>query len=163
MRSRALQTRSGMRVVLAAVAAAAVVCFALVGCTAVPAEKPTTSASPSASTAIPEKKPEFVPDGGATENREYFDYVLGNHFVGGGATDGVSVVAVLVDAGWTKDLLEITPDSTPLGNATDAITVAVRLPDGCLIGQWGGEYSSSVMPVLATGTCLIGATRPIDW
>ncbi|PWB96975.1 DUF6993 domain-containing protein [Salinibacterium hongtaonis] len=137
----------------------------LVGCTA-PVEKPASSSTPgvpSESTEIPAKKPEFLPGGGAGENRDYFDYVLGKHFVEGGATDGVSVVAVLVQAGWTKDQLEITADTTPLGNATDAITVAVRLPDGCLIGQWGGEYSSSLMPVLATGTCLVGATRPIDW
>ena len=37
---------------------------------------------------------------------------------------------------------------------------------GCVIGQYGpdsGGYTSLTSPTLATGGCLIGQTRSIDW
>ena len=46
----------------------------------------------------------------------------------------------------------------------DQIMFSVRLNGTCLIGQYGGgRYNGTAQPLLSTGTCLVGATRPIDW
>ena len=60
--------------------------------------------------------------------------------------------------------MQVTPDTTPTRNNTDSIQFSVQLGNECLIGQFGGgEYTSVVAPALATGGCLVGKTRPIDW
>jgi hypothetical protein len=48
----------------------------------------------------------------------------------------------------------------------DSVQFAVLFAGDCLIGQYGpasGGYHSAVGPALATGGCLVGETRPIDW
>jgi len=40
----------------------------------------------------------------------------------------------------------------------------VKFGKTCILGQAGNVgFQSSVVPVLATGKCLIGLTRPINW
>jgi hypothetical protein len=42
----------------------------------------------------------------------------------------------------------------------------VNVADECLIGQNGPAsdgFHSVVAPLLSTGLCLVGTTRPIDW
>jgi hypothetical protein len=112
-------------------------------------------------TEVPEVAPEFIPDGSADDNRAYFDYVVARHIVDGGAMGSAALAAVLTTAGWTADLVEVTPDATPLGNASDSVSFSVRLGDECLIGQWNGEYTSVIAPKLASGTCLVGTPRPV--
>jgi hypothetical protein len=62
--------------------------------------------------------------------------------------------------------MEVTLDTTTIGNAADSIQFSVKWGESCLIGQNGtgvGGYHSTVGRVLGTGTCLIGKTRTIDW
>ena len=50
--------------------------------------------------------------------------------------------------------------------AADSVQWSVRFNGECLIGQFGpasGGYHSIVTPILTTGSCLIGTTRPINW
>lgn len=121
---------------------------------------PTTSASPGES-AAPE--PEIELNGTATENRPYFDKVnLATIETGG--VDGRSFIDGLVDGGYSKESMEVTPDRTTINAQADNIQFSVRLNGTCLIGQYGGAgYASYAGPLLADGRCLIGTTRPIDW
>lgn len=138
----------------------AVLTLSIAGCASQPAPVPVPSASSGpviTPSELPEAPPEFLPDGSAEENREYFDYVVSRHVADGGAMSRDGIVAALTAAGWGADAIEATPDATPLGNAADALTFAVRAGDDCLIGQWHGEYSSIVAPLLASGRCLVGA------
>ena len=77
---------------------------------------------------------------------------------------GRSIIDNLVRAGFAKSAMQVTPDRTPIGNATDSIEFSVRIETQCLIGQSsGGSYTSLVAPALADGSCLVGKTRTIDW
>jgi hypothetical protein len=121
---------------------------------------PTTSASPGESVA---PEPEIELNGTATENRPYFDKVnLATIETGG--VDGRSFIDGLVDGGYSKEAMEVTPDRTTINAEADNIQFSVRLNGTCLIGQYGGAgYASYAGPLLADGRCLIGTTRPIDW
>lgn len=62
--------------------------------------------------------------------------------------------------------MEVTFDRTAVDLEADSIQFSVRLHGECLIGQVGPDgdgYHSIVAPLLGSGTCLIGATRQIDW
>ncbi len=62
--------------------------------------------------------------------------------------------------------MQLTVDTTTIGLKANSIQFSVRLNGGCLVGQNGqgsGGYQSEVTPLLATGNCLVGDTRPIDW
>ena len=108
--------------------------------------------------------PQLVPDGTAKENLPYFDSVNNALFAAQPHANGRAIVDSLVVAGFDKSAMQVTPDTTPTHNSTDSIQFAVQLGSDCLIGQFGGgEYSSVVGPALATGGCLVGKTRPIDW
>lgn len=106
------------------------------------------------------------PDGFAEENQPYFDQVNNATIarVDDGA-DGRVLIDGLVDAGFNRDDMELTPDSTSIGLEADAIEFSVRWGEQCLIGQYGGGvgYNSTVTETLAGERCLIGTTRPIDW
>jgi hypothetical protein len=66
--------------------------------------------------------------------------------------------------GFNKQNMEITPDKTSIGLAAWNIDFSVRFGKTCILGQAGNVgFQSSVVPILATGKCLIGQTRPIDW
>jgi hypothetical protein len=69
-------------------------------------------------------------------------------------------------AGFATSAMEVTADTTTIGDPADAIQFAVRFAGECLVGQFGpksGGYHSAVRPPLGTGGCLVGRTRPIDW
>ena len=52
----------------------------------------------------------------------------------------------------------MTPDRTPLGNATDSISFAILVGDACILGELrGAEVVTQTGPVLGTGRCLVGA------
>lgn len=124
---------------------------------------PTPTPSASASSA-PEPEPEIRLDGTALQNKSYFDKVNRELIERGGDLDGRAFIDNLVAAGYPKNLMEVTPDRTPLGNRTDNIQFSILLNGTCLIGQYGTTgYASTFGPALSTGKCLIGETRPIDW
>lgn len=114
--------------------------------------------------AEPPGPPALVDDGTASENHAFFDLVVTGRITAGAALDGRSVIEALVGAGFEKAAMQVTPDTTTLGNQADSVVFSVQIADECLIGQWNGEtYSSTVASALGTGGCLPGNTRPIDW
>ncbi|TFD55306.1 hypothetical protein E3T55_01870 [Cryobacterium frigoriphilum] len=126
-----------------------------------PTEAPavTESASPTATAA-----PALVldPDASAAANLAYFDSVASAVT----AIDGRSYVDALTAAGFDKTQMEVTFDRTEVDLAADTIQFAVRFNGECLLGQNGpasGGYHSAVTAPLASGTCLVGTTRSIDW
>ena len=142
-----------------------VVAVTLSGCVpSAPTPKP-DSASTSTSTPRPIRTadPVFIPNGTAAENKLFFDLTNKKLFASNGSANGRAIIDNLVTAGFDKAAMQVTPDKTPTNGSADSILFSVRIGDSCLLGQYGGGYSSAVEPVLAGGGCLIGKTRPIDW
>jgi hypothetical protein len=145
------------------VAAAIVVAgmLALTACVDAPAPIPTPTATATPTTPT---GPAIDLDGTATDNLPYFDQVNGDLIAAGGTLDGRAFIDNLVAAGYPKSDLEVTSDTTAINGPADNIQFAVRLNGTCLIGQYGNiGYASTAVELLATGRCLVGATRPIDW
>jgi len=151
------------------VLAAAVLALALTGCT--PGAKPTASPTPtptptSTPTATGTPAPELVPGGTAQENLPFFNKVNQATLAANPGAQGRDFIDALVAAGFTKADMQVTVDTTTIGLKANSIQFSVKMGDTCLIGQNGadaGGYNSEVTPVLSTGACLIGQTRPIDW
>jgi hypothetical protein len=161
-------TRAGRPgVPLALLALTAVLALGLAGCVpggqSAPSQSPSTAADPTA-TPTPTAAPVLVPGGSAADNQPFFDSVNRALVAANPAAGGVEFTSNLRTSGFDIAAMQVTPDITTVGVAADSIQFSVRLGDECLIGQYGqGEYSSVVAPVLGTGSCLIGQTRPIDW
>jgi hypothetical protein len=141
----------------------------LAGCGSPEAVAPTASQAPVASS-TPTPTPtqpvasHLVPDGTAEENLPYFDSVNNAVLAAGGQANGRAIIDGLVAAGFDKSAMQVTADTTPTHKNTDSIQFAVHVGSACLIGQFGGgKYTSATGPALATGGCLVGKTRPIDW
>jgi hypothetical protein len=155
--------RSGAgRTALVVVALASGLVAGLAGCTpTAPMPTPTPVTPSPGATAPPEPAIDLA--GTATENRPFFDQV-NIATVEAGGRDGRSFIDGLVDAGYSKELMEVTPDRTSINAEVDNFQFSVRLNGTCLVGQYGSAgYASYAGPVLADGRCLIGTTRPIDW
>lgn len=154
-------------------AIAAIVPVALVGmltaCTSdpEPTEAPATSAAPTSAAPTTAPTPaagQLNPDGSAADNKTFFDSVNQSLIAANPAAGGVDFTSNLRTNGFDIAAMQVTPDITTVGVAADSIQFSVHWKDECLIGQYGqGSYTSTVMPVLGTGGCLIGQTRPIDW
>jgi hypothetical protein len=110
--------------------------------------------------------PTYNPTGTAQDNLEYFDKV-GHALLDNNPTanaQGETIVNWFVAHGFNKSNMEVTPDKTSIGLAAWNIEFSVKFGNSCLLGQAGNVgFQSSVLPVLATGKCLIGQTRTIDW
>jgi hypothetical protein len=107
--------------------------------------------------------PDFFPDGSATDNLPYMDYVLTTAGAGKTLLGSVDAVTALEDAGFFREAIEVTPDRTALNLEAESVTVAVLIDDECAIGQWSKQwYVSSVSPLLGSGTCLLGDTLSLD-
>jgi hypothetical protein len=112
----------------------------------------------------PEFIPERVPGGSARENQPHIDYVL-SLAIEAGRPDvrGVELVAALVEAGYSREDMELTPDASLIELPADSTALTVRFGEECLITQWGSDwYASAVEPVLASDTCLLGETVSLD-
>lgn len=162
------------RSVLTLLAGCAAVGVGLAGCTPSgqiePSRStPATSEAPSGeptSTPTPEApaEPTFHPDGSALRNLDYFDLVNERLIAEQETPDGRAFVDNLVEAGFDKEAMEVTPDRTAVDLPADNIQFSVRIRDKCLLGQFGNTgYVSDIADVLSTGKCLVGRTRPIDW
>ncbi|RDV46939.1 hypothetical protein DOE76_00700 [Leifsonia sp. ku-ls] len=152
-----------------AAVAAVVLALALTGCVggAAPTASPTASATAGATgSPTPSAPPALVPGGTAQQNLPYFDHVNRATLAAKPDAQGRDFIDALVAAGFSKADMQLTVDTTTIGLKANSIQFSVKLGDTCLIGQNGadaGGYNSMVTPVLATGTCLVGRTRPIDW
>ncbi|PZQ88166.1 MAG: hypothetical protein DI534_11895 [Leifsonia xyli] len=146
---------------LALASAGAIAMLVLAGCApAKPMETPSPSRSASAGpSAAPTPEPVF--DGTAAENQAYFDAVNQQLIAAGGTLNGAAFVDNLVARGYSRQDMEVTPDTTSIGIAADNIVFSIRFGDSCLLGQWGNiGYTSLVADVLSTGRCIIGTARP---
>lgn len=140
--------------------------FAVTGCQPVaddpspsPASDPGTAQTPD-----PAFIPERVPGGSARENQPHIDYVL-TQAIESTRPDvaGLDLVKVLVEAGYSQEEMELTPDASLIELPADSTALAVRFGEECLITQWGSDwYASAVEPVLASDTCLLGETVSLD-
>lgn len=141
----------------------------LSACTGSPDTKPSASASSSATprasaSSTPVAKPVFDPPGSAEANKAYFDSVNRAQIAANAGSLGRDFIDSLVAGGFTKADMQVTPDKTSIGRQVDSILFSVKIGTNCLLGQnGGGGYTSSVAPALASGVCLIGKTRAIDW
>lgn len=142
--------------------------FLLVGCqTTVDAPPPAGSGGAEAEESA-EVVPEFIPERreGATarENQPHIDWVVEKaRETSNTRLPGLEVVDRLVDAGYSLDLMELTPDMSLIKLPVESTTLAIRFDQECVLVQWGEDwYASSVEPVVAGGTCLLGETVSLD-
>lgn len=117
------------------------------------------------SSATPRPAPSFSATASTAEALRFFDSVITKKIAADSGAQGRDVVDALVEAGFSKDAMEVTSDSTSIGREVDSIEVSVLWRgDFCLVGQVGQTgFASTSSPVLKTGKCLIGTTRAIDW
>lgn len=143
------------------------IALALAGCTgSTPQATASRTATPAATSTATPTAAGLVPGGTAQENLAYFNTVNQATLAANPNAQGRDFIDALVAAGFTKADMQVTVDTTTIGLKANSIQFSVRMGDSCLIGQNGadaGGYSSMVTPVLSTGSCLIGQTRPIDW
>lgn len=170
MREWAKPTGAKRRTRLVSCAAAVAVGVLLAGCAAHQAPRatvPTSTASsaPSPQASAPPSAPSLKPALAASENLAYFDTVAAGVLAGDPAAGGRAFIDALTTAGFDKSEMEVTFDRTAADLDADSIQFAVRFNGECLVGQTfpTGAYHSAVTPLLGTGTCLVGATRQIDW
>ncbi|MEO8094883.1 MAG: hypothetical protein ABI632_08120 [Pseudolysinimonas sp.] len=136
----------------------------LAGCvprvdTPVPTYTPSSSETPT-----PDAGPILRPGDTAAANKQFFDAVNTAFYAAHGKSDGKSIIDNLVASGFRKQDMEVTPDQTSIGEAADSIVFSVRVKGECLVGQSNGTgYHGIIGPLLGSGGCLVGTTRPIDW
>lgn len=152
----------------AAAVAIVVICAAvLAGCAVrdaepVPTGVPTSSAQPSP-TPTPTPDPVFVPGGTAGQNRPYFEFVIRGVLAQTPQPTTAALVDALSASGFVPATIEVTADSTPVGERADSILVGIPIDGQCLLGQIiDGELVSQLADVLGTGRCLVGRPASLD-
>lgn len=149
---------------LGAGVATALAALLLTGCVDGGTEPQPEPTAPPSTAPVGPAEPELDLEGTAADNLAYFDQVNLDFIGQGVGTDGRAFIDNLVAAGFPKTDMEVTSDTTAIGGAADNIQFAVRINGTCLIGQYGNvSYHSTTAELLATGRCLVGQTRPIDW
>jgi hypothetical protein len=101
----------------------------------------------------------FLVDGSAQDNLNYFSWVIEKTLAADPATDSFLVAQAVGAAGFDPATVQFTFSRTAAGLAADTSEVAVQFGGQCLIGQFGPvapKVIARVMPVLATGGCLLG-------
>jgi hypothetical protein len=172
VRAKARRRTVQLSSLFAAGSAALIVSLAMSGCTQAkptPSPKASATAVHSAATSptpTPTAQPVLIPGGSAKENLPYFNLV-GHKLLDNNAaanSNGRVIVDYFVAAGFPKDQMEVTPDKTSIGLNAWNIEFSVNMNGSCLVGQAGNVgFQSFATRLLATGKCLIGTTRPIDW
>ena len=130
--------------------------------------RPSASSAPSPGASATPKPtvPTLDPSGTAADDKAFFDQVNRAVLAKNPVAVGRDFIDALVAAGFAKADMQLTVDTTTIGLKANSIQFSVRINGSCLIGQNGegsGGYQSAVTPLLATGNCLVGDTRPIDW
>lgn len=144
-----------MRRQAALLAAGITAVLALAGCGGDAAPSP----SPSASTAPSESAPAEELAGAAALQQQFADVLAANDVAG--QPDGEALVAALVAAGFDEAVIERSDDVDVQGNPVALMAVAVRVDQECLLGQvGGGAPTTTIVPVLGTGTCLVAPVAP---
>ena len=134
--------------------------FVLTACTApVTPDAPKTASASASATPKPTKDPKFLPDASAQDNLYYFSWVIEKTLAADPATDSYAIAQAVGAAGFDPATVQFTFSSTAAGLAADTSEVAVQFGGQCLIGQFGPvtpKVIARVMPLLATGGCLLG-------
>lgn len=147
----------------------AVVALTLAGCvlaapSGVAGGDPTSSTPDPTGTGSPSGPPTYNAKGNAAANLAYFKLVGGKKIGPHPSITGKTIVKDLVAAGFDKKAMEITPDKTSIGLTAWNIEFSVKMNKTCLIGQAGNVgFNAFAAPLLASGKCLVGTTRKIDW
>jgi hypothetical protein len=146
--------------------AGATLMIGLAGCTASTPEQAPSPTPTTEPTEAPPAPPVFSPDLSATENLEFFDSVNQAVVAADPNAGGRAFIDALVAAGFDKAAMQVTADRTTIDEAADSVQFSVAFQGECLVGQYGPKsdgYHGAVRPMLGTGACLVGQTRPIDW
>lgn len=112
--------------------------------------------------------PQFVPNGTAEQNLPFFAYKL-NRFVESDEPKTTETLTnYLAGQGFSKEMMQVSADTTKTGLQADQIYVSVRVNEFCLLGQVSTtkeRASASVQPTVGPEKtqCLIGNTVPITW
>ena len=149
---------------IALVALAAAASIALAGC--VPTEPMPTPTGSKSATPTPTPTPvlKLDPTGTAEENLPFWKHLVEGMSNTYGMADGAVMIQSLVDNGFNKADMELTPNETAIGERADSIIFSMRFDGQCFIGQiFPSTWNATLAPMLATGRCLIGTTRPIDF
>lgn len=146
----------------ARLAAALGLVIVLAGCSS-PAPAPVdTPPTPRETAAATPPESGFDPDASATESLAYFNSIVAPLASRDGLPKGGDVIDALAEAGFDRAAMELTPDTTAVGLDADSIEFSVKVDGECILGQFGSfGFRSEVMPLLDTGTCLVGATKEI--
>ncbi|WP_200934736.1 DUF6993 domain-containing protein [Microbacterium sp. Leaf159] len=148
--------------------AAATLILLLTSCgpTASPTPAPTDAGGSPSPTESP-AAPAYVADGAAEDNLPLFAAVTAQVWGSDQNVSGRAYIDALIAAGFDRAAMQVTQDVSTVGNPAESIQFSVRWGDAeCLVGQVGpstGAPVTAVMPQLAEGRCLVGATRAIDW
>lgn len=129
--------------------------------------EPPTSASPLPTVEPTAAAPSLVPDGSADDNLPLFTAVADAVWASDQRGAGRAYIDALIAAGFDRDAMQVTQDTSTVGNPAESLQFSVRWGEKeCLVGQVGpstGQVVTAVMPQLAEGRCLVGTTRSIDW
>ncbi|MDL9979555.1 DUF6993 domain-containing protein [Microbacterium sp. ASV49] len=161
-------TRHGRTII-----AASILALTLSGCTPGTTSPGSTathgpSGSPGASgpTNASAPAPTYQAGGTAEQNLPAFTATVETVWGSSDKAQGRAYVDALVAVGFDKAAMQVTSDTSTVGNAAESIQFSVRMGDQCLVGQVGpatGDPVTTVLPVLGGGVCLLGKTRPINW
>lgn len=132
-----------------------------------PAEPPTVVKTPSATAAataqpiVPETR--FSADMTESQATDFFNHVAGN-VAGTGSMDGAQYVQAFRDLGVPDDIIQVTSSDTTIGVPAESIQFSIRWGSTCIIGDVGhGSFTSTVAPATHWESCLLGATRPLEF
>lgn len=118
--------------------------------------KPTPSPTPSAD-------PGFVEGGTAGQNRPYVEFVIGALLESTPQPASLVIIDTLVGAGFDRAAMQVTADTTRVGDPADSILFSVLIDGQCVIGQVAqGALQTELGDVLGTGRCLVGRTVSLD-
>jgi len=148
--------------------AGALAVAALAGCSAAgPATTPVPTSTPTptldaGTEVLPTTAPTLRADGTADQNRRYWDAAIEDYWHRFGLGSSQTMVDQLASWGFDLSAVEVTYDSTAIGIGVDSIETSVRFGDECLLATVRAErFTTAIAPLLGTGTCLVGETRPV--
>jgi uncharacterized lipoprotein YajG len=160
---RAVMRKEGVRASVVAVVALSLLAAGCAPVDAEPVPTPSATAAPQP-TATAEPDPELVVGGTAGQNRPFFEFLLTGLLATDPQPTSQTIVNTLATGGFDKASMEVTADTTPVGQRADSILVSVKIDGQCLIGQViASELNTELADVLGTGRCLVGRTLSIDW
>lgn len=163
--NRAMRIPRASRAPLVATAVLGVA-LALSACVTGPAElvaTPTASRPTPTPTPTPTADPELVPGGTAGQNRPYFEFVIEQLLATTPQPASLVIVDTLAAAGFDRTAMEVTADTTRVGDPADSILFSVLIDGQCLLGQVAqGALQTELADVLGSGRCLVGRTLSLD-